>query len=201
MHSKRGNTTPAVGVAPLNANNPRYQKDETGQWWYVPKTEGKARTRAYIKHCALCSGPFLVNIFHQTQEHCSKSCARRIYKTPRQHTAKPDGAKYWKGGRSRKEDGYIRAYQPDHPSLVGTTRTYVLEHRLVMEQMLGRYLLPHENVHHKNGIRDDNRPENLELWERQQPMGARPHELFRQDGWGRNALINGFVDSALGLAA
>lgn len=53
----------------------------------------------------------------------------------------------------------------------------ILEHRAVMERMLGRPLRPFENVHHKNGQRADNRPENLELWTIPQPSGQRPEDL------------------------
>ncbi len=53
----------------------------------------------------------------------------------------------------------------------------VLEHRAVMEKVLGRSLLPSESVQHRNGVRDDNRVENLELWTRHHPFGVRVSDL------------------------
>lgn len=61
----------------------------------------------------------------------------------------------WKGGRSRTSRGYIQIQTADGRRM--------LEHRYVMEQLMGRPLKAHETVHHKNGNRMDNRPENLEL--------------------------------------
>jgi hypothetical protein len=52
-----------------------------------------------------------------------------------------------------------------------------LMHRIVMEAMIGRPLLPNETVHHKNGIRHDNRPENLELWSSNHGGGQRFADL------------------------
>jgi hypothetical protein len=69
-----------------------------------------------------------------------------------------------RGAWHRKSDGYMR---------LTINGREVMEHRHVMEQMLGRPLLDTESVHHRNGVRHDNRPENLELWSRWQPKGQR----------------------------
>lgn len=70
----------------------------------------------------------------------------------------------WKGGRIVL-DGYVSVWlskdSPFYP--MADKKGYVREHRLVMAQTLGRCLQPFEFPHHKNGIRSDNRPENLEL--------------------------------------
>lgn len=79
----------------------------------------------------------------------------------------PDAARPLRQRDARWIDsaGYVR---------VGSRR---LEHRVVMEEVLGRPLRPFENVHHINGVRTDNRPENLELWVKPQPNGQRVEDL------------------------
>lgn len=75
-----------------------------------------------------------------------------------------ENAAHWKGGVRRigNKGCYIGVYSPNHP-FVGKYK-YMMQHRLVMEQKLGRILKPTEIVHHINGIKDDNRPENLEVF-------------------------------------
>lgn len=80
----------------------------------------------------------------------------------------------WKGKYTNK-DGYVLVRVPHHPAANGGG--YVFEHRLVIEKKIGRYLTRKENVHHKNGIRNDNREENLELWTKSQPYGQRANDL------------------------
>jgi len=81
----------------------------------------------------------------------------------------------WKGGKITTKFGYVKKYAPNHPkNIVG----YVLEHRLVMEEKIGRYLESNEEVHHKNGIRNDNSIDNLELWVKSQPPGQRVEDMI-----------------------
>lgn len=76
-----------------------------------------------------------------------------------------------KGQGCLDKHGYIRMPNPRG----GQT----FEHRLVMEKLLGRSLFKYENVHHKNGVRSDNRPENLELWITPQPQGVRVEDMIK----------------------
>jgi hypothetical protein len=191
MHARKESTTPKDTGELVNASSSMFYCDTKGQWWYQPKgTKKHSRTRAYINTCPYCGRQFLRSIFQRKYRlHCSRSCGLKAAAQEGRKVGSGEASHRWRGGR-RKVAGYVEVYAPNHPSTKTSGRIYVLEHRLVMERALGRYLEPHEQVHHKNGIRDDNRIENLELWNRPHPSGQRPHEqttrrpyLGRDDGF------------------
>lgn len=115
-----------------------------------------------------------------------RACAELGLQTQRTGPRSGEGHPDWKGGR-RKVGGYWYVYCPDHPNT--TKQRYVAEHRLVMESVLGRFLLPTEVVHHMNGDPTDNRPENLEVFEtnsehlRHELAGRVPN--WSPEGWAR----------------
>jgi len=71
-----------------------------------------------------------------------------------------------------------------HPN--SKNKGQIMAHRLVMSERIGRPLMEHENVHHLNGIRYDNRPENLELWTVSQPGGQRVSDKI---SWAKEFLL------------
>ena len=114
-----------------------------------PTGGGSPRPRRPIKICEI--------------DGCGKQTyARGLCRSHRrQQIVHGDPVKTLKPG---KGDGYVRRVVSGKLKRV---------HTIVMEEIIGRPLLRSESVHHKNGQRDDNRPENLELWSRSQPAGQR----------------------------
>lgn len=86
--------------------------------------------------------------------------------------------------RSTNKDGYVLIRRPEHPN--ARSNGSIFEHTFVMSEHLERPLFPHENVHHKNGVRDDNRIENLELWSTSQPKGQRVEDKIE---WALDFLV------------
>lgn len=119
--------------------------------------------------CSVCDQNFVQKRSNNI-EYCSPGCKRLgVFR-------KSKGLKV-KGPRKHiKGSGYItlqgyKILSSKHPN--ASKRGQILEHKLIMAQYLGRALTKNETIHHKNGIRDDNRIENLELWSSSHPFGQR----------------------------
>lgn len=109
-------------------------------------------------------------LHHEIAAHfgVSVSTLTRVMRALRYKSVKGRGSKgaknyFWRGGRNLDADGYVRVKCRDHPQ--STQIGYVLEHRLVMEKLLGRYLETHEVVHHKDGNKQNNHPSNLQVYQ------------------------------------
>ena len=124
-----------------------------------------------VKACDKCG--LMFPVYKAGVRFCSRECSGKELAARQLGVANAN----WKGGlhvTKASGGGYIKEMSPEHPARDGSG--YVMQHRLVMEREIGRHLLPTERVHHKNGDRQDNRPENLELWRgagKKDPPGIR----------------------------
>lgn len=129
-------------------------------------------------------------IFHKcriARKTCSKKCGqvirakKMIGHRPFNNVSGEKNPK-WGGGLHIDKDGYKLVYCPKHPNRV--LGCYIREHRLIMEKHLGRFLNRGEIVHHKNGNKQDNRIENLELMKKTEHDR---HSILsrRRDNYGR----------------
>lgn len=121
-----------------------------------------------IKQCEVCGKELRLKPSQAAIRYCSKVCdgiGRTKRPLERMHNGKP----------ARQNDkGYVMVYEPDHPNKSFSGWQY--EHRLVAEQVVGRYLESSEHVHHINGIKEDNRSENLAVMD-----GVEHAKLSSQD--------------------
>lgn len=120
-----------------------------------------------IKKCLSCGKGFKTYPC-RVGKFCSYSCNNKM--KPGTFRKGHNGLKgeahgNWKGGVIRNSCGYIWVYSPSHP--FKDIRGYVLQHRLIVEKRIKRYLAPTEVVHHINRKRSDNRSLNLRLYKNQ----------------------------------
>lgn len=109
-----------------------------------------------VKACARCGAEMTLKPSQASRQYCSKACdttAKIVRPTGRTHNGRPV---------LLNSQGYYTVYEPDHP-FAHKTNGRVLEHRLVVERRLGRYLTTNEHVDHINQIKTDNRDENLQV--------------------------------------
>ncbi|MCW2925905.1 MAG: hypothetical protein JWM98_3309 [Thermoleophilia bacterium] len=144
---------------------------------YQNRVAPKRKRIVRRKRCEWCDEEFTINqrgLKGLSRRHCSRECAVESREIPLTW----DGVSSTKGRLLDRSKGYFLVLAPEHPR--ANNKGFVYEHRLVAEEMLGRRLTSKEHVHHRNGKRWDNRPENLEVMSASDHAklgGQRPEDL------------------------
>lgn len=141
-----------------------------GSWTAIEFTKNIKKKGQYWLFRCLCGTEkeFLAAEARNGRTTQCKKCANK------EHSIFISGENHpnWNGGRTMTKNGYVLLYdRSEHPN--SQKNGYILEHVLVMSESLERPLFSHEEVHHINGIRDDNHLSNLELWSTSHPSGQR----------------------------
>jgi hypothetical protein len=139
-----------------------------GRLLVIEEAEYKKNNGKYWKCKCDCGNEKKIRV-HSLRSGLTQSCGCLKSDLARKRT----GVNHWgwKGGRSEIKTGYVYIHNPQHPNSGLSGR--LPEHVFVMSESLGRPLQKGECVHHINGVRNDNRIENLELWTKVQPPGQR----------------------------
>ena len=130
------------------------------------------------KRCLFCNKKYTSKL-SEGRRYCSGSCGAKS-------RGSGEMSNSWRGG-IRDNNGYVKIYSPNHP-LKDKTKC-VMEHRLVMEKKIGRYLRKEERVHHINGNRRDNRLKNLILFSNHSKHLADHHNIKARNSIGRFAKL------------
>lgn len=149
-------TTLIVGIDPglskiteglIHCGGDKYRKP------YTRKNGRAASYYFYLVKCSECGKHHLQHAANKRKyanSFCSKKCSAKGKSGEQNHG--------WGGGRKKKSSGHILVYAPDHPNAV---KNFVPEHRMIVENAIGRVLRRDEFVHHINCDKADNRLENL----------------------------------------
>lgn len=147
------------------------RKSAKKAYWANP-SKARQDKRKIPKVCEVCGVEYLAR--SQTTRACTRSCSARLaHMEGRANRLGGPGAANptWKGGRKTNAQGYVLVWVP--PGTPGRGKNaYMMEHRLVMQEKIGRPLEAWEIVHHRNGVKDDNRPANLEIVTRARHAGV-----------------------------